>query len=165
MEWEGEPLATMSGLAEKYGVDKAEISRKAKREGWVKRNQLASINEAAQRRADQLTDSTGGPTQRELNTGDLATRTKSEALRAEVTARHRQEWAELENFRKSALVSMKRAHEAGDRTAWGIAKLAADTAKANISALDIKQQGERKAWGLDVHGEEDIVIVNPRGAA
>ncbi|MBP8197362.1 MAG: hypothetical protein KAX64_02260 [Chromatiaceae bacterium] len=164
MEWEGEPLATYTGLGEKFGVDKSEISRRAKRESWVKRGQLASINESAQRKADLLTDAHGCSTQRELNTGDLATRTESEDLRAAVTARHRTEWGELEAFRQAALEAMQDARQNGDRETWSIAKLAADTAKANLSALEIKQQGERRAWGLDMHGEEDIVIANPRGA-
>lgn len=163
IEWEGEPLATFSGLSVKHGVNKSEISRTAKRQGWVKRGQLASINESAQRKADRLTNSTGNPTQRKPNALDLATRIESEDLRAEVAARHRMEWAELELYRWQALKTMDEAKTTGDREGWTIAKLAADTAKANLAALEIKQQGERRAWGLDVHGEEDIVIVNPRG--
>jgi hypothetical protein len=165
LEWEGEPSATFSGLGAKFGVHNSEIGRRAKREGWAKRGQLAGINESAQRKADKLTDSNGNSTQRELRTSDLASRAESEDLRAAVTARHRTEWAELEGFRKTALKAMKDAHEAGDREGWQVAKLAADTAKANLSALEIKQNGERHAWGLDVHGEEDIVISNPRGGA
>jgi len=165
LEWEGEPSATFSGLGEKFGVHNSEIGRRAKRESWVKRGQLASINESAQRKADRLTDSDGNSTQNKLRTSDLASRTESEDLRAAVTARHRIEWAELEGFRKSALKAMKDAHEAGDREGWQIAKLAADTAKANLSALEVKQNGERRAWGLDVFSEADIVISNPRGGA
>jgi hypothetical protein len=78
----------------------------------------------------------------------LATRDESIDVRAEVLERHRKEWGDLENFRKTALAAMKNAHEVGDKEAWSIAKLAADTAKANLSALEVKQQGERKAWGL-----------------
>ena len=165
LEWEGEPKATFLGLSELYGVNVSSVSRKATIEAWSKRNQLGSINESAQRKADLLTDADGNArqTQSEGKSVDLATRTESEDLRAAVTARHRIEWAELEGFRKSALVTMKRAHEAGDKEGWQLAKLAADTAKANLSALEVKQQGERRAWGLDVHGEEDIVISNPRG--
>lgn len=162
IEWEGEPVATFRALAIKYNVDNSEISRRAKREGWTKRGQLAAINESAQRKADKLTDSDGNSTQRKLSSADLAARDESEGLRAEVLIRHRREWAELEAFRKTALKAMKDAHEAGDRLSWLVAKIAADTAKANLSALDIKQNGERRAWGLDVHSEEDIVIVNPR---
>lgn len=164
MEWEGEPLATFSGLGEKFGVHNSEIGRRSKREAWTKRGQLASINESAQRKADMLTDAQGNSTQRELRASDLATRTESEDLRAAVTARHRTEWGELEEFRQAALEAMQDARQKGDRETWSIAKMAADTAKANLSALEIKQQGERRAWGLDVHGEEDFVIANPRGA-
>ena len=163
LEWEGEPSATFNALADKYGVDRASIGRAAKRENWVKRGQLAGINESAQRKADRFTDADGNATQHGRNTGDLATRDESVDLRATINARHRSEWAELDGFRKTALKAMKDAHEAGDKEAWQIAKLAADTAKANLSALEVKQNGERRAWGMHVHGEEDIVIVNPRG--
>jgi len=164
MEWEGEPLATFSGLAERFEVQVSSISRRADRETWTKRGQLASINEAAQRKADLLTDALGHEKQSKSNAGDLATRTESEDLRAAVTARHRTEWGDLEAYRQSALEAMDTAKKAGNRETWYIAKVAADTAKANLSALEIKQQGERRAWGLDMHGEEDIVIANPRGA-
>lgn len=167
LEWEGEPSATFLGLSKRYGLNVSSVSRKAEVEKWVKRGQLASINESAQRKADLLTDAQGNArqTQSEGKAVELASRTESEDLRAAVNARHRIEWAELEGFRKSALKAMKDAHEAGDREGWQIAKLAADTAKANLSALEVKQNGERRAWGLDVSGEADIVISNPRGGA
>lgn len=164
IEWEGEPTATFHGLAGKHGVDKASISRKAAKDGWSKSGQIASINENAQRRADAKFVSECNTTQRERNASDLAAREESERVRAGVLVRHRAEWAELEQFRRSALKAMKDAHEAGDRNAWMVAKMAADTAKANIQALEIKQAGEAKAWGLDVKSEEEIVIRNPRHA-
>jgi hypothetical protein len=162
IEWEGEPTATFSALAGKHNVNKSEISRTAKRQGWSKRGQLGDINEAAQRKADAQLNADGNPTQRQPNTGDLATRDESESLRAAVLVRLRAEWAELEGFRKAALAAMKTAHENGDKAAWSIAKMAADTALANIRALSVKQDAERKAWGLDAKSEEDIVITNPR---
>lgn len=163
MEWEGEPTATFSALAPKHGVNKSEISRTAKRQGWSKRGQIADINDAAQRRADANTNADGNPTQRQPNAGALATREQSEAVRAAVLIRHRTEWAEMEGYRQDALAAMATAKEAGDRAAWMIAKLAADTAKANLQALEIKQAGEARAWGLDAKSEEEIVIRNPRG--
>lgn len=42
------------------------------------------------------------------------------------------------------------------------AKIAADTALAQLRALAIQQDGERKAWGLDVSAAEEIIITNPR---
>lgn len=163
IEWEGEPTATFSGLAGKHGVDKASISRKAEAEGWSKRGQLGDINEAAQRKADARVDADGNATQRERNAGDLATRNESEDLRAAVIERHRRETAELQGFRKAALQAMKAAHEAGDKESWQIAKMAAETARTNLSALEISQSTERKAWGLDQQAEAEIVISNPRG--
>jgi hypothetical protein len=162
IEWEGEPTATFNGLASKHGVDNSQISRVARKEGWSKRGQIADINEAAQRRADASSDPDGTQTQRPLRSADLATRDESESLRAAVLVRMRSEWAELEGFRKAALAAMKTAHENGDKAAWSIAKMAADTALANIRALSVKQDAERKAWGLDAKSEEDIVITNPR---
>ncbi len=148
LEWEGEPTATFGQLGEKHGVDKASISRAAKREGWAKTGQLDGINESAQRKADARCDSEGNATQRKRNAGDLATRDESIDVRAEVLERHRKEWAELEGFRKVALATMKKAHDAGDKETWQLAKIAADTAKQNLSALETKQNGERRAWGL-----------------
>ncbi len=162
LEWEGEPTATFQRLGEKFGVDKANISRKAAKEGWSKSGQLGTINEHAQRRADLLTGADGAEAQPQRNAGALATRQESEAVRAGVLIRHRGEWAELEVMRRVALKAMKDAHEAGDRNAWAIAKLAADTAKANLQALEIKQSGEARAWGLDAKAEEEIIITNPR---
>lgn len=168
IEWEGEPTATFSGLANKHGVEVSNVSRKCAKEGWTKTGQLASINEAAQRKADSRCDSDGNAnarqTQRPRNAADLATRDESIDLRAEVLERHRREWSELETFRKVALKAMKDAHDAGDKEGWQIAKLAADTASANIRALEVKQQGERRAWGLEAKAEEEVVIINPRSA-
>ncbi|MBV5310450.1 hypothetical protein [Chromatium okenii] len=162
LEWEGDQLASFHALAQKHGVDKANISRKAAKEGWSKTGQIRSINEHAQRLADAKVNAEGNVAQRERTSDDLATRDESAVLRAAVNVRMRQEWAELEGFRKTALKAMKDAHDSGDKGAWAIAKTAADTALANIRSLAVKQDGERKAWGLDVNSEEDIVIMNPR---
>lgn len=163
LEWEGEPVATFSQLAIKFCINKSEISRRAAKEGWTKRGVIGDINEIAQRKADARCDSDGNPTtQRKPNAVDLATRDESEDLRAEVLARHRRDWAELVAFRKTALVEMKTAHARGDKEAWQVAKLAADTALANLRSLAVAHDGERKAWGLDLKSEDEIIIANPR---
>lgn len=168
IEWEGEPTATFSSMAAKHGVEVSNVSRKCAKEGWTKTGQLASINEAAQRKADARCDSEGNAnakqTQRLRNASDLATRDESIDVRAEVLERHRREWSELESYRQAALQAMTEAKRSGDKDAWTIAKLAADTAKQNLSALEIKQTGERKAWGLEQQAEAEIVITNPRSA-
>lgn len=164
LEWEGEPTATFLGLAAKHGLQASSISRRSAAEGWSKRGVIGDINEAAQRKADARVDAEGNAkqTQRQSTAGDLATRTESEDVRAAVLERLRREWAELEQFRRAALALMKAAHEGGAE--WKEAKLAADTALANMRALEVKQAGERKAWGLDTTAEAEIVIGNPRGA-
>ena len=162
LEWEGEPTATFTGLSAKHGINKSEISRRCAKDGWSKRGVLGDINEAAQRKADARVGADGAPTQPKPNAGDLATRTESEDVRAAVLERLRREWAELESFRRVALKVMKDAHEGTEE--WKTAKLAAETALANMRALDVKQAGERKAWGLDQQAETEIVIGNPRGA-
>lgn len=151
IEWEGEPRVTMTELAERFGVNKSALSRKAKNEGWQKRGQLPSINEAAQRKADARFDVDGNSTstQREGTAVDLASRSESEDVRAAVLVRHRSEWSELELYRRHALEAMDKAKTEGNREEWTIAKTAAETAKSNLSALQIKQDGERKAWGMD----------------
>ena len=42
-EWEGEPTATFNALADKHGINVSNISRKADKEGWAKRNQLGAF--------------------------------------------------------------------------------------------------------------------------
>lgn len=156
MEWEGDPLMTIIALAAKYGINKSQISRVARRDSWVKTGQIATINENAQLRADAQI--------RDLNATDLVSRIESEELRAAILLRLRREWEEIEGFRQSALIAMRNAHDSGDKTEWNIAKTAADTALANIRALAAKQDSERRAWGLDTKTEEDVIITNPRGA-
>lgn len=161
-EWEIDPTVTMESVAIKFGVDKSQVGRIAKRDGWSKRGQLGDINNAAQLKADARCDSDGNSTQPKLNRVEQAKRAESEDLRAEVLIRHRAEWAELEGFRKVALAAMKAAHQAGDKESWTVAKMSAETARHNLSALEIKQTGERRSWGLEQNAVSEIVIGNPR---
>jgi len=147
-EFETEPLASYGSLSAKYGVVKSAIHTKSKKEGWVKAGETASINEAAYRRADA-----DDGLEREKNASSalkvIASREESEQKRAAVIVLHRQEWSELNNFRKAALSKMKEAIEAADRKIWWNAKIASDTILHHMRTLDIKQQGERRAWGLE----------------
>lgn len=155
-EWENDQKATFVSLAETYGIDQSNINRRAAKEGWAKHGKLSDINEAAQRKADRLqfetqneTQNANAETQARGKPYAIPKIAESEDLRAAVIIRHRAEIAELEVFRKTALMAMKQAHEQKDKGAWQIAKLAADTAKSNIQALEIKQSVERAAWGMD----------------
>ena len=71
-----------------------------------------------------------------------ASRTESEDLRAEVTARHRQEWKQVAILRQEALaVRVSNPDQAMVKAK--LAKIVAETTA-------IQQAGERKAWGLDI---------------
>ncbi len=158
-EWENEPKATYTSLAEKYKINRASICKKCKKDNWVKRKQLGQINAAADRRADAITDSDGNKATiakgRKATSADIATRQQSEILRASVKVRHRGELAQMEQFRQAALKTMKEAHEEGKTARWSMAKVAADTFLSNIRGLLTKQDAETKAWGLHVTEEED----------
>jgi len=73
---------------------------------------------------------------------------ETDNIQSTLLNRHRLEWSEVDGFRKAALAVMKAAHEKGGKEQWQIAKIAAETARANIQALSIKQTHERLAFGL-----------------
>lgn len=160
--YEEDPTITYEGAADLAGENgkfspptKGRISQKAKSDGgWSKRGQLSSINEAAQRLADKA------KLNAEVNSYSperLAARSESERLRAEILTRHREEWEELDEVRRAALDKMRECYQPNEdgspnlaaRDEWTIAKMAAETAKINLNALEIKQAGERRSWGLD----------------
>ncbi|QIK36764.1 hypothetical protein GWK36_00720 [Caldichromatium japonicum] len=148
------------------------MQQRAKREGWQRRGSMQGIVAAAQRKADRL----AAEAKREepvvyRNDAERVQqeRIAAENVRAEVLARHRDEWIEIEIYRRQALAVMQIAaetmpkddernesNESPDpewtrerKALWDMAKTAADTAAANLRALMAKQEGERKAWGLD----------------
>lgn len=166
-EWETDHEITLRALAERHGINFSTISKKAKTEGWKRLKTLSEINELAHKKADALAalvspSSTTEPIESTKSTGNQQTdrrveiirQSESVDIRAEINARHRDEWLELEGFRKTALLAMKNAHKSGNKDGWAIAKTAADTAKSNMAVLEIKQNGERRAWGLDVMQQE-----------
>jgi hypothetical protein len=121
---------------------------------WQRRGSLTGINQAAQRKADSLVDADGTPkpppgprpTPGVDNPAERAViiqqaREESEDKRAEVLARHRQEWKQVATLRQEAL--RDRAGNPGQ--SFERAKLAKITAEMT----SIQQAGERKAWGLD----------------
>jgi hypothetical protein len=160
-EWESDYDVTFTFLHEKYKIDVSTISRRAKAERWLKKGIVALINETSQRRADKHAQALQ---EEAIAQNETATREESENIRTAILIRHRKEWYDIENYRKIALSSMNEAHEAkDDKQKWLLAKTASDAALANIRALEVKQEGERKAWGLNIMPEESIVITNQRG--
>lgn len=164
---------------------KSTIDSRAKTEGWERRGNLNGINAAAQRKADALTGADGNRTQSDAPNGhvssasdaklDQAAREESEDKRAQVLARHREEWAQSAVLRQEAVAVRHHPtkNPTGD-TAAAIVK--AKFAKLIAETTHIQQVGERKAWGLDVvvdpdqlksMSEEDLALLAagkaPRG--
>lgn len=154
---------------------KQAVQQRAKREGWQRRGSMQGIVAAAQRKADRLAAESKREEPVVYRTDAERVqqeRVVAEDVRAEVLARHRDEWVEIEMYRRQALAVMQIAaetmpdedgraegHESPPtpnpewtrerKALWDMAKTAADTAAANLRALTAKQEGERKAWGLD----------------
>ncbi len=126
---------------------------------WERRGSMSGINKAAHRKADALVDSTGELKSTDGNVGgnangnpvstkkEQAARSESEDLRAEVIARHRNEWKQIVALRQESL----RDRIANPDVSFTRAKLA----KITSEITKIQQDGERKAWGLDELGDFD----------
>lgn len=125
-DWESDPVATMTDIAERHGIGKGTVSRKMRAEKWQKRRRVDVIGE---REDDVQIDV-------DIEGQDL-------------TARHKRELIEIESFRRTALAAMKQAHENGDRGSWGVAYKAAITAITNIKALGEKQNCERITYRIN----------------
>ena len=124
---------------------------------WERRGTMNGIVHAAQRRADTMVTADGEAKETaETRQGNevlaqkaQAAREESEALRAEVISRHRQEWRAVFLLRNEAIKERTYAPENSDRKAK-LAKIIAETTR-------IQQEGERKAWGLDVGVNPDDI--------
>lgn len=131
---EYEAGSTMGELSRKHGVDKAAISRKAKKEAW-----LADLSEVVNKRAEAKVNGL-------VNAVDP--KKKAEAVdraadaKAAVIMRHKEEWEQHQQLIRAAV-------ENGDFDAAKLAKITAETIK-------IRQEGERKAWGIQDKGETEL---------
>lgn len=131
---EYEAGSTMGELSRKHGVDKAAISRKVKKEAW-----LADLSEVVNKRAEAKVNGL-------VNTVDP--KKKAEAVdraadaKAAVILRHKTEWEQHQQLIRQAV-------ESGDFDAAKLAKITAETIK-------IRQEGERKAWGIQDKAETEL---------
>lgn len=128
---EYEAGATMGELSRRHGVDKAAISRRARGEGWTR-----DVSGAV----DRLTDAKVNGI---VNTADP--QKKAEAIdraaeaKAAVIMRHKAEWDRHKVIMDEALANED----------FNVAKLAKITAEM----LKIRQDGERRAWGIQDKSE------------
>lgn len=124
---EYETGASMGALSRRHGVSKAAISKRARSEGWVQ-----DVSDAVNRMADAKVNGV---------VNAVNPQKKAEAIeraadaKAAVILRHKAEWERHKTIMDEAL----------DTSDFALAKLAKITAET----LKIRQDGERKTWGID----------------
>lgn len=147
--YESTPGMTFAKCADETGIHWRSLEERSKKDGgWTKRSLMppTGMTEAAQAVADQYSSKLANygesvtPQEREAALKETAVEVAVD-LRAQVLDRHRKEWR---------IVDMLLGEHVKARD-FDKAKLTKITAEA----LAIKQLNERKAWGLDVKGEED----------
>lgn len=147
-QYETDPRLSFGDLAEKHGISKQAIHKRATTEKWERVLSLAELNARAQTRADHLVD--GRVDAQTLASTRKAGIDEATERRAAVLERHRKE---IDGPRKLVYQAI----QSGDLEKAKLAKAIAET-------LRIAQELERKAWGLDA-GDSlgDKVIVIDRG--
>lgn len=134
--------SNLTEVAERMGVDRAAVSRRAKAEGWGDGTDLA---DAVRRK---VTEKTHGI----VTTGDAKKRAAALDAAAdrvvEVVRRHQQEWAD----HRARFGSVPEDFEAGKH------------AKISSEMLLIRQKGERAAHGLDEAESKPDIVIRWRGA-
>lgn len=123
---EYEAGSTMGQLAKLHGVSKAAVSKRAAKEGWTQ-DISGAVNRLVEAKVNGV-----------VNT--VNPKKKAEALdhaadaKASVIRRHKDEWDQHQRLIVEAL-------EAGNFDMAKLAKITAET-------IRIRQEGERKAWGI-----------------
>lgn len=158
--WESDPKMTLAGVAEGMGVTRQGVSRRARSENWTKIGNNDRIVKKAHQKADQLTPAAAPekpphsdppepapepiPIPPPINPGVVLSEAVEDGAadaRANILSRHRTEWV---GVRSQLYKGMKDSNfEALKR------------AKISAEATKILQEGERKAWGLDIEDKPE----------
>lgn len=151
--YEKSPAATYESVAVEFGVTSRTLKRWAAADGGWRKLDGPIITAKAHEVADRITQAVeqAGP-----DAGEEAKQAATDAARieaavderAQVVARHRGEW----NIVRGLVAEAVRSRDNSK------AKLAVDVGRA----LSLAQQGERKAWGLDVEVQPSAVVVIER---
>lgn len=183
LRWQTDPRMGFAWLVEELNlpVGRNALVMRAKREGWAKSVTLNEISNKAHLKADHAFS---GVLQEVVASGvaldspEIVTRVTNEAidLRTHVIETHRQEWnhhrkeygteAFMQAERTKALKAKYGGAEYADKlvedklaapimeyTYSDLAKFAR-CAKLMAETIKIRQEGERKAWGLDASNED-----------
>jgi transcriptional regulator with XRE-family HTH domain len=133
--WEADPALTFEGLAERLGLSRQAVSKKAKGDQWAKVGALREVAERAQLKADRKVAGVAGATAKK---GEDATFEASVEIRADVIERHRADWSEHRKL--FPLADIKAKFELGK------------SAKITAEMMAIRQKAERAAYGLEEGG-------------
>lgn len=130
--------ASLRELARAHGVSKSAVSKRARSEGWI-RDTTGTVRRLAVAKSAGLADAvdTGVDTVHPKKRAAAVERA-ADALAA-VIQRHKDEWERHWQILDAALA-------ASDFEAAKLAKITAET-------LRLRQDGERRAWGLDGKAE------------
>lgn len=123
---EYEAGATMGELSRRHGVSKTAISKRARAESWTQ-DISGTINRMAEAKVYGLVDIVNPKKKVEAQK-------RAAGAVASVMLRHKEEWKRHQALIDDAL-------KAGDFNKAKLAKITAET-------LKIRQEGERKAWGI-----------------
>ena len=149
--YEGDPNISLRGVAEETGIPFDTLEGWCWREKW--RKPVEPMGERAQLAADNYTGKMSelGPeaSAEDKAVAEVQAREQTAVdLRAQVLDRHRKEWAAPRQLSYEAV-------KARDFEKAKLAKITSET-------LKIIQDGERKAWGLDVAAEKAVTVVVER---
>ena len=137
---EREAGASFGELAAKYGISKTAIVKRANKEGWSDGTDVADL---IRRKANEKVAGTIVPADKKAAAIDAAAERAAEIVR-----RHQKEWED----HRARFGSVPENFEDG--------KLA----KISAEMLKIRQEGERRAWGLDdTKPKMEIVIERSYG--
>lgn len=139
--WEADPRTGYTWILNEMNLSVSHVAvfKRARKEGWAKKASLKTIVARAQARADAG--------------GNVTPVTDSEAVavRAEIIDTHRKEWGDhrAKFALDDMLVTFKDNGEI-ERDGFAVAR----SAKAAAETIRLRQDGERRAWGLDAITEE-----------
>ncbi|MBQ9536602.1 MAG: hypothetical protein IJU79_02305 [Desulfovibrionaceae bacterium] len=125
---EYETGASQSALSTKYKISRTAIQKHIKAEGWLQGDINAAVNKLAEAKVAGVV--AGCNPEKKAAAMQAAAEAK-----AAVIQRHKFEWEQHQHLVDSAIAD-------DDFTRAKLAKITAETIK-------IRQEGERKAWGLD----------------
>lgn len=139
--WENDPREGYEWIIQELNltITRQALHKRAQKEGWAKQVSLKSIVQQAHASADaRFAEREHAKVDEKVDTATKATRAQSVDMRADILEVHRTEWG---THRAAFTLEAMLNPDTGLDTAR-IAKTAAE-------AIRIRQEGERKAWGLD----------------